>query len=92
MGCLLPVATFACLPFAYPDLRQTAAETIGLDEILTVCICAIKRTRFDSEMVGCGSGQGRSDVETAGVAALRRGFQHRENAGPGHKMPFMNRN
>jgi hypothetical protein len=40
-------------------------------------------------MVDCGSGQGRSNVETAGVAALRRGFQHRENAGLGRKMPFV---
>jgi hypothetical protein len=41
------------------------------------------------EMVGCGSDQGRSEVETAGVAALRRGFQPSENAELGHKMPFM---
>jgi len=26
-------------------------------------------------MVDCGSGQGRSDFETAGVAALRRGLR-----------------
>jgi hypothetical protein len=41
-----------------------------------------------SEMVDCGSDQGRSDFETAGVAALRRGFQKRENADMGRKMPF----
>jgi hypothetical protein len=48
-------------------------------------------------MVGCDSGQGRSEVETrrrslesqASVAALRRGFQPSENAGLGRKMPFM---
>jgi hypothetical protein len=48
-------------------------------------------------MVGCGSDQGRSEVETrrrsleseAGVAALRRGFRPSENADLGHKMPFM---
>ena len=41
------------------------------------------------EMVDFGSGQGRSEVETAGVAALRRGFQPSENAGLGRKMPFV---
>jgi hypothetical protein len=41
-------------------------------------------------MVDFGSGQGRSDVETAGVAALRRGIQQSENAGMGQKMPFLN--
>jgi chaperonin GroES len=35
-----------------------------------------------------GSGQGRSDFETAGVVKLRQGFQDRENAGLGRKMPF----
>jgi hypothetical protein len=40
-------------------------------------------------MVDFGSGQGRSEVETAGVAALRRGFQPSENAGMGQKMPFL---
>ncbi len=39
-------------------------------------------------MVDFGSGQGRSEFETAGVALLRRGFQIRENAGLGQKMPF----
>jgi len=42
-------------------------------------------------MVDCGSDQGRSEVETGGVAALRRGFQQSENAGLDHKMPFMDR-
>jgi hypothetical protein len=42
-----------------------------------------------SEMVDFGSGQGRSEVETGGVAALRRGFQPNENAGLGQKMPFL---
>ncbi len=42
-----------------------------------------------SEMVYCGPDQGRSEVETAGVAALRRGFQPSENAELGRKMPFM---
>jgi hypothetical protein len=41
------------------------------------------------EMVDFGSGQGRSDFETAGVARLRRGFQKSENAGLVRKMPFM---
>jgi methyl coenzyme M reductase gamma subunit len=49
------------------------------------------------EMVGCGSDQGRSEVETrrrslesqASVAALRRGFRPSENAELGHKTPFM---
>jgi len=40
-------------------------------------------------MVDLGSGQGRSDFATAGVAALRRGLQKSENAGLGRKMPFM---
>jgi hypothetical protein len=35
------------------------------------------------EMVDFGSGQGRSDFETAGVVRLRRGFQMSENAGLG---------
>jgi hypothetical protein len=43
-----------------------------------------------SEMVDFGSSQGRSDVESAGVAALRRGIQQSENAGMGQKMPFQN--
>jgi hypothetical protein len=41
------------------------------------------------ELVDCGSSQGRSVLETAGVAALRRGFPKRENAGLGRKMPIM---
>jgi hypothetical protein len=41
------------------------------------------------EMVDFGSGQGRSEIETAGVVALRRGFQSSENAGLGRKMPFL---
>jgi hypothetical protein len=45
--------------------------------------------RVHPEMVDFGSGQGRSDVETGGVAALRRGYQQSENAGLGQKMPFM---
>jgi len=40
-------------------------------------------------MVDLGSGQGRNDFATAGVAALRRGLQNCENAGLGRKMPFM---
>jgi len=40
-------------------------------------------------MVDFGSGQGRSEIETAGVLALRRGFQSSENAGLGRKMPFL---
>jgi hypothetical protein len=39
-------------------------------------------------MVDCGSDQGRSDFETAGVARLRRGFQKSENADMDRKMPF----
>jgi hypothetical protein len=45
--------------------------------------------RVRQEMVDFGSGQGRSDFETAGVAALRRGFRKSENAGLGQKMPFL---
>jgi hypothetical protein len=41
-------------------------------------------------MVYFGSGQGRSEVETGGVAVLRRGFQLSENAGLDQKMPFLN--
>jgi hypothetical protein len=41
------------------------------------------------ETVDFGSGQGRSELETAGVAALRQGFPRSENAGRGQKMPFM---
>jgi hypothetical protein len=44
--------------------------------------------RVHSEMVDFGSGQGRNDFETTGGAALRRGFQNRENTGLGQKMPF----
>jgi hypothetical protein len=40
------------------------------------------------EMVDCGSDQGRSDFETAGVARLCRGFQKSENADMDRKMPF----
>jgi hypothetical protein len=39
--------------------------------------------------VDFSSGQGRSEIETAGVAALRRGFQQSENTGLGQKMPFV---
>jgi hypothetical protein len=41
------------------------------------------------EMVDFGSGQGRSDFETTGVAGLRRGFKKSENADLGRKMPFL---
>jgi hypothetical protein len=41
------------------------------------------------EMGDFGSGQGRSELGTAGVATLRRGFQTRENIGLGQKIPFM---
>ena len=40
-------------------------------------------------MVDLGSGQGRSNFATAGVAALRRRLQKSENAGLGRKMLFM---
>jgi hypothetical protein len=40
-------------------------------------------------MAACGSDQGRSVIETTGVAALRRGFQQGENADMGRKMPFL---
>jgi hypothetical protein len=40
-------------------------------------------------MVDHGSGQGRRVFETAGVAALRRGFRKPENAGMKREMPFM---
>ena len=40
-------------------------------------------------MVDFGTGQGRSDDETGGVAALRRGFQLSENADLDRKMPFV---
>jgi hypothetical protein len=43
-----------------------------------------------SEVVDFGSGQGRNDLETAGVAGLRRGFPKSENAGWDRKMPFLN--
>jgi hypothetical protein len=42
-------------------------------------------------MADFGSGQGRRNIETAGVAALRRGFQYFENTGLGRKMAFMGR-
>ena len=45
--------------------------------------------RVHPEMVDFGSGQGRSEIETAGVVALRRGFQSSENVGLGRKMPFL---
>jgi len=40
-------------------------------------------------MVGCGSDQGRSILETAGVAVLRRGVPKSENADLGLKVPFL---
>ena len=46
-------------------------------------------TSGHSEMVDFGTGQGCSDFETGGVAALRRGFKRSENTGLGQKMPFM---
>jgi len=42
-----------------------------------------------SEVVDCGSDQGRSVFATGGVAALRRGWRKRENAGLGRKMPLL---
>ena len=50
---------------------------------------AYRKNSARSEMVDFGSGQGRSDLKTAGVAELRRGFPKSENAGRGRKMPFM---
>jgi hypothetical protein len=41
-------------------------------------------------MVDCGADQGRSFLETGGVAALRRGFSKGEKADLGRKMPFLN--
>jgi hypothetical protein len=46
-------------------------------------------TNVRSERVDFGSGPGRSEVETTGVAAPRRGSRHSENAGRGRKMPFL---
>ena len=46
-------------------------------------------TSVHPEMVDCGPDQGRSEVETAGAAGLRRGFQPSENTELGRKMPFM---
>jgi len=40
-------------------------------------------------MVACGSGQGRSEDESAGVVALHRGILPSENAGLGLKMPSL---
>jgi hypothetical protein len=40
-------------------------------------------------MVDFGSGQGRNEFESAGVARLRRGFQMSENAGLEQKMPYL---
>jgi hypothetical protein len=40
-------------------------------------------------MLDFGSGQGRNDLETAGLVELRREFPKSENAGQGRKMPFM---
>jgi hypothetical protein len=42
-------------------------------------------------MVDFGSGQGRREVLTGGVAALRRGFKPSENAGLGRNMPFVDK-
>ena len=42
-------------------------------------------------MADFGSGQGRSDFETRGVVALRRGLQNSENAGLGQEMLFQYR-
>jgi hypothetical protein len=41
------------------------------------------------QMVNFGSGQGRSDIETGGAAALRRRIQYRESTGLGLKVPFV---
>jgi hypothetical protein len=46
-------------------------------------------TMVYQEMVDFGSVQGRSHIETAGVAALRRGFQWSQNADLDRKMPFL---
>ena len=59
--------------------------------------CGALLTGVHPEMVDFGSGQGRSNFDTddaVGVARrrvvdLRRGFQKRENAGRGRKMPFL---
>ena len=45
--------------------------------------------RAVSEWVDSGSDRGRDGIETGGVAALRREFQYRENAGVGQKMPIL---
>ncbi len=49
----------------------------------------LTNTCVHSEMVGCGPDQGRSEVDTAGVAALRRGCQPSENTELGRKMLFL---
>ena len=41
------------------------------------------------EMVGFGFGQGLKELETGGVAGLRRGFPITENAGRGQRMPLI---
>jgi hypothetical protein len=48
----------------------------------------IQLSNDSSEMVGWHPDQGHRRIETAGVAALRRGFQSTENADMGVKMPF----
>ena len=63
-------------------------RTIIQQRLLKVFGLAPSLLRASIEMVGCGSDQGRRDIGTGGVAALRRGIQYLENADMGHKMPF----
>jgi hypothetical protein len=65
--------------------RMAAANSISTARRFSFMV-----TKFygSLKMVGLGSGQGRSDVETGGGAALRRGFQQSENAGLAERCHF----
>ena len=65
------------------DLKRGTNTKIEPKDLFEMAFCILP------EMVDFASGQGRSDFATAGVAALRRGLQRRENAGLEQKMPFL---
>jgi hypothetical protein len=54
-----------------------------IDDFYSRLLCSFRLERVD-----CGSDQGRRANETAGAAALPRGFQLNENADMSRKMPF----
>jgi hypothetical protein len=91
-----------CLPkqnvIVNAHYRTTSVKMAMEKMILPFIFMKITIPSVHPEMVGCGSDQGCSEVETrrrsleseaSVVAALCRGFQPSENAELGRKMPFM---